>query len=99
MIINNLYVRWPKRFFGPLEADTPLIVDPYAVLALAFSLQEFEAVARQCGQILQRSSSFKAIEFQPRGSFDPKERLDSLASREVSGSLVSIRDDHQSHYN
>ena len=34
-IINNFHIRWPNRQVKPLETNSPLFVNPYAVLARA----------------------------------------------------------------
>jgi hypothetical protein len=39
---------------------------------------------------------FKAIELEPSGPFDARERFHALASREFSRSLIAVPDDHPS---
>ncbi|HUO05458.1 MAG TPA: hypothetical protein VMU16_09705 [Candidatus Binataceae bacterium] len=51
MIISNLDVYRTRRSFGPFEANPPLIVDAYAVLAFAVSAQRLKPVAGQGGKI------------------------------------------------
>jgi hypothetical protein len=45
MVIDDLNLGRPRRPFGPLEANPPLVIDTDAVLALAIALERFEAVA------------------------------------------------------
>jgi hypothetical protein len=44
VVINDLNAF--RAFFGPDEADTPLIVDANAMLTLTIALQGFQAIAR-----------------------------------------------------
>jgi hypothetical protein len=53
VVIGNLDVDWTGCAMGPLKADSPLVVDTDAVLALPISLQGFQPVARQSGEIFQ----------------------------------------------
>ena len=50
MIINNLNVICIT--FVPLEADTPLLIDPDAMLSNAIPLQRFKSVSRRNSQIV-----------------------------------------------
>jgi hypothetical protein len=51
----------------PFEADPPLVVDANAELALSIALQSFEAVARQCRQILQGDRRLDPVQLETRG--------------------------------
>jgi hypothetical protein len=53
VIVDDLNVDRASRTFRPLETDTPLVVDPNAVLALPISTQSLETVAGQGAQVLQ----------------------------------------------
>jgi hypothetical protein len=46
MVIRYLYVGRAGAIFWPLETDTPLLVDAYAVLPHAVATQSLEVVAR-----------------------------------------------------
>jgi hypothetical protein len=48
MIVDNFNARGPRRTAGPLEADSPLIVDANTELALAIATQRLEPIAGQC---------------------------------------------------
>jgi len=94
VIINNLYIGWPRRFVRPREIKPPFIVDANAVLALAVANQRLKAIAGQCGKVLQRGRRLQAVELQARRAFKTRECLDAFARREVSRSLVTVTDDH-----
>jgi hypothetical protein len=51
MVIDDLDVDGAS--FLPTEADPPLIIDSYAVLARTVAAQRFEAVTRRNAQILE----------------------------------------------
>jgi hypothetical protein len=51
MIIDNLNIRRPWLLVQPFEADSPLIINPNAVLSPATSGQSLEAIPRQRGEI------------------------------------------------
>jgi hypothetical protein len=71
-----------------------LIVNAYAVLALAVAYQRFKTVPRQCGKVSQRRSRLHTVKFQARGSFKSRECFDSFPGGEFSGPLVPKADDH-----
>jgi len=54
----------------PYEADPPLIVDSYAALPFAPSLQLFQSIARRDAKVLKRNGAMKEQQFPPRRSFD-----------------------------
>src|SRR5687768_15728635 len=94
VIIDNLDVRRARRSIWPLKTDAPLIVDADAVLPLPVALQRFEPVAGQRRQIMKDVRGLQAIELEPRGPLDARERFHALAGREVSRSLIAVTDDH-----
>src|SRR5260221_486837 len=96
VIIDNLDVRRARRSIRLLKTDAPLIVDADAVLPLPIGLQRLESVAGQRRQIMKNVSGFKAIELEPRGPLDARERFHTLAGGEVSRSLIAVADDHPS---
>ena len=51
MIIDDLDFEGVIAF--PFEADSPLLIDPNAVLAFAFSFERFQAIAWWCREIIQ----------------------------------------------
>jgi hypothetical protein len=48
MVIHNFDLAWPWLPIRPLEADTPLLIDPDGILAGSVTLQCFKSIARQC---------------------------------------------------
>src|ERR1700693_1614123 len=94
VIVNNFHVGRPPRPGRPLKADSPLIVNANAVLALAIPGQGFEAVAGERCKISNRGSSLQTIELQSRGSLESRECLDSLPGREIPSPLVPIAENH-----
>ena len=65
-------------------------------MALPVALQRFAPVAGQRRQILKDVRGFKAIELEPSGALDARERLYAFARREVSRSFIAVADDHRS---
>ena len=61
MIINDLDFGRPG--FGPDKADTILVVDVYAVLALTVSRERFEAIARWNPQFIKGNDRIKLLQF------------------------------------
>ena len=93
MVIDEFHVR--RTLGGPPKAQTKLIVDADAVLPLPIALQRFEPVAGQRRQIMKDVRGVKAVELEPRGPLDARERFHALAGREVSRSLIAVADDHR----
>ena len=54
----------------PAKADSPLIVDPYAVLPLAIALQGFEPVARWDPEVFQLPGPMKVQKSSPGNPLD-----------------------------
>jgi hypothetical protein len=53
VVIGNFDIDWTGCAMGPLKADSQLVVDTDAVLALPIAFQCFQPVARQSGEIFQ----------------------------------------------
>lgn len=94
VIIHDLDPDGAGGTLGPFEANAPLVVDADTELPFPIASQRFEAIARQSGQIADRSGGLQAVELEARGTLDRRERLHSLAGSELSGALVPIADDH-----
>ena len=95
MVIGNLDIRRTRTAVGPLEADTPAIIDANTELPFAVSRERLEAVAGQRSQVAKGSRCIQAVQFEPRRAFKRFERLHSIACGEVSRALVAIADDHE----
>ncbi len=86
MIIHDLHVMRP--ILGPAEADTPLPVDPNAVLTRAVAWQSFQTIAGQGGQIAER---FRTIQKRQATGGPVGERLecrDSMSFKEAPGAPI-----------
>ncbi len=96
VIIHDLHVTWPV--VRPPEADTPLHVDPNAVLIDAVAPQHFQPVARQCGRVSERLGAVRQDQSARRPIGEALKRRDALPLEEarVSGSL-KLRIMHAGH--
>lgn len=61
VVVYNFNIRRASVAFGPLEADTPLFVDPNAALPRRVVLQDFKMVAGQRAQISKFVAAFKIM--------------------------------------
>ncbi len=77
MVIDDLDVRRPFR--RPLEAHTPLIVDPDAVLACPVACEPFQPVSGGRGQIPKLGGRIQLIQLAARDGFDIAEAGDAMA--------------------
>lgn len=75
VVIDDLDVFGP--FIGPQKAQTPLIVDPNAVLPGAITAKRFQPVPRRDSHEFQRCRSVQLHELAPRDGFDIRKALDS----------------------
>ncbi len=66
----------------PAEADTPLVVDAYAVLSLAVALERFETISGRNPQIPQTAGLAQVQELAPRRPFDRPEACNHLVAEE-----------------
>jgi hypothetical protein len=62
MIINDFNITRAKRLRRPSEADTPAVINPYAVLPFAVAVQGFKPVAWQEPQGFQAIGGIKDSE-------------------------------------
>src|SRR4051794_38910801 len=63
VIVDDFHVRRAFRATRPLEADTPLLIDPDAELPSTIAFQRFKPVALQNAKIVERGcrvENFKA---------------------------------------
>jgi hypothetical protein len=79
---------------NPTKAEAPLIIDPNTVLAISFSLQRFEAIARRHAQVIQSRSDLKLPELSPCNLFNAREAPNSIASGECLRVNTAERSDH-----
>jgi hypothetical protein len=60
----------PRIAPGPSEANAPLIVDSYAVLALAVPIQRLEMISRRRPEVIQVLGIVQHSQLSPRGGLD-----------------------------
>ena len=67
MVIHNFNI--VSVAVNPFEADTPLVIDPDAILTFTVPAQSFKPVAWRRKQVLKRFGSMEIIKFAPCWSF------------------------------
>jgi hypothetical protein len=78
MVVRDFHV--PGVALFPAEADSPLAVDPDAMLALAITGKFFQSVARQSAQILKGLGRVEHHQLPQRGTLQLAIKpLDGLA--------------------
>ena len=77
MVVDDLDI--VRIAIVPYEAETPLVVDPYAVLASSIALERFEAIPGRHFQIIQSASDLELSQFAPRDRSDVHESPDVIA--------------------
>jgi hypothetical protein len=82
----------------PRKANSPLIIDPNAVLVSTVCLERFEAIARRNSKILQTPDSMEIEKFAARHAFDSPEPRYGLIVKESLAVPTSKRADHDSAY-
>lgn len=82
-----------------LKTNAPLIIDPDAPLAFAFSLQGFQAVSRRNPQLINPDHSIQHGEFSQCNGFDGAE-LPTALSAEQRFRLCTAKgqDSHEARY-
>jgi hypothetical protein len=98
VIVNNLHVNRAGIAILPTEAESPLVIDANAQLPFPIALERFKTVTRQGRKVSQSHSGFEAIQSHAGSVVNSRERFDALSSREVSGPLVAVTEDHNSLY-
>ena len=61
MIVDNLYLH--ALLVSPVEANTPLVVNPNAVLASAATLERFKAIRWRNSQVIKSLSGIEHAQF------------------------------------
>jgi hypothetical protein len=92
VIIDDLDIE--RTGLRPAKADSPLIVDPDAVLAGSSAFQGFESIARRYFQIVQAGSDLKLPQLAPGDRLDVHEPPDPDSFREPLGVRAFERSDH-----
>src|SRR6266700_4012213 len=94
VIIDDLDIDRAGRAVRPLEADPPLVIDADAILTLPITLQRFQPVTWQRGEVFQVRCGFQPVE--PHFSLpgESGEFSNVLAIGKAFGSLVPVAYDH-----
>jgi hypothetical protein len=83
VVLHNFNVLSAIRPVGPNEANTPLCINPDAVLPFSFPGESFETIAWQLGEITERRGSFKNAQSPFRLLPKSLESRDALAFSEA----------------
>ena len=94
MVIDYLDVDRTWRPVRPFEADSPLVVDPNAVLPLPIALQDLKPVSWQDRKVPYRGRCFELIQFHLRLAREARERLYLATFGKLACALVSEAHDH-----
>ena len=86
MIIRNFDI--PCVVIVEAEAYPVLIVDANAVLALAISVQPFQAISWRTFQIIDPSREIKSFNFSKRTSRNPRESSTSPSQPKLRGFFI-----------
>lgn len=93
MVVNDLHLLWSS--FGPHEADTPLVIDPDAVLPGSVALQRLEPVSRRNAEIVKHLRGSHLTKLPQCNRMNPRiDRPHAFASPQSLGVLVAERPDH-----
>lgn len=60
MVIDNFHVVW--AIFPPLKADSPLLIDANALLAIPVATERFKTIAGKIHQVLNAGGAFKYLQ-------------------------------------
>jgi hypothetical protein len=82
----------------PHEAQAPLIVDPNAMLPLAFAAQRLKTIPRRRCQVRQSNRPVQQEQFSSRHSLDGTKAADILVSKQSLGLLATKTPDHKPVY-
>ena len=95
VVINYLDIRGTGFPLAPRETNSPLIVGADAVLSFSFALENLKAIARQSGEVSERSRCIEAIEFETGCPLKSGERFGLSSHCELGSRFVSITNDHR----
>src|SRR4051794_39190501 len=90
MIVHDLDVRRVRLAIGPLEADSPLLVDADAVLPPPIALESFKTIARQPHERLLARCSLQDLESPISLALERLELPDSLTGGKALGAPIAI---------
>jgi hypothetical protein len=79
---------------APAKADSPLVVDPYAVLALTVAAQALQPIAGEHAENSEIIRGVEHIELPKRRAFNGAKLSAGLAMKELLGLVASERFNH-----
>jgi hypothetical protein len=94
VVINNLNSMGTG--IAPVEADTPLVIDPNAVLTGSLAFEQFQPVSWWNAQVLKRGCDSKLQQLATSPLLDGFEPLDANTVGEGLGVRTAEREDHAS---
>jgi hypothetical protein len=92
MIVNDLHV--VRAVFAPFEADSPLPVDPNAVLSFAVSAQGLQAIVWKAGQVFKAGCAVQCLKAAFSLSDNPLEAADSSTGIKRFSVFIAKASDH-----
>lgn len=92
MIVNYLHVI--RSIVRPPEANSPLMVDPNAVLTVAVACEQFKPVSAYPSEDLQGLSAIEVVQTAHRLTGEGLEGRNPLAVKQTLGISISERLDH-----
>jgi hypothetical protein len=93
MIIHDLNVI--RVCFSPNKAETPLIVDPDAVLSSSIAVQQFQPISRRSSQVPQLHGAIQLPELSTGNLLDSAKAANRLPTVKTFGLRTAERPDHQ----
>jgi hypothetical protein len=78
----------------PNEAETPLVVDPYAVLPFSITVQRFQSVSRRCRHVSQFCGTIQLPKLPPGDMLDRLKAAARLPMMKSPSFRATERPDH-----
>jgi hypothetical protein len=92
VVINDLHIL--SALSAPAEADSPLIIDPDAVLPLPVTPQDLQPIAGRNAQVIEAGGDLKLAQLATSHDRDTLKVPDALSAREGFGVGTPKRTDH-----
>jgi hypothetical protein len=94
MVVLDRHILRPRGGGRPLEADTPLVVDPNAVGIAPGAFQLLEVVSREFGDIAKYCRGIQPVQSNFRLPPEGFELSDALSPSKASRAIVAEAPDH-----
>jgi hypothetical protein len=92
MVVNDLNILGVVT--GPAKADSPLIVDPDAVLPASVAPQGLQSIAGRDSQVVEAAGDLELAQFAASHDCDALKAPDAFSTREGFGVGTPKRSDH-----